>query len=298
MESYLLLFSLGAIALKLTLLVLRPKAIINADRWLLCFFVGLLLANAVEALVIAMLDMPGVMVVMVKAYYLACGLSLLGVTVYSVSLVANSFKWTKPITLALFAIYCGVVLFPGAGLAGVEKLGFSYTRIPGDYYPFIPLILFAGLATVALSLWRAHRGASSSGRRKAMTLALSCLPLVVASVVVIGLMVFGFRINATFIISGASIITLWVLVLVDSNKRQETLLTYIPGSRENKLAMKMVAIFQAQSGGLDQSIKDIKSELIDYILEEEGDNKSKAAKRLGISRQTLYRYAAEKNNKP
>ena len=191
--------------------------------------------------------------------------------------------WVPPLTFS-YCVTLFAVLVPGVGLDGWEYIGYTGTRIPGDYYYLIQL----GIVIPALSIPIASainiKQANVTQRQFGYVHLLCFAPIVVAVVLVAALMQAGLKINASAILSLAVCIPLWLLLYANSSAKRFALLCFVPFSPENKRARGLLKLIFSPTGGMKEQLKEIEKSMLIEALIKAGGNKTEAAKILGVSR--------------
>ncbi len=283
--------SIFALALKLTIFWFGRRSLTTASIWLWIFFVGLFGMNLIELIGFYYVKYaPDKGLLELRLYYIFAELMLVSLCALSLE---NAGKLTTPIrnTLILFFIICAApLIIPGAAITGFKNIGYSITRIPGPYYFIVQLgILLPLLGSIIASVYYSFNAKTYSEKRKSQILFIACSPFLVSIIIIMVLMQTGVKINAAVILSLMINITLLILIYTEHKENQYKFMSIIPRTREHEFIKKLSHIVTDPTIGLKRGRELIEKEMIYEALISTEGNKIKAAKLLGISRQTLHR---------
>lgn len=285
--------SISAIAIKLIMVWYGRDMIRKANFWLWAFLAGLFAQNSVELLTF-MFPYTGegsTSMHLLQWYYLSSLVSstaFLALSLHLASLLNRKMAYT---VVGLFCLGALVVMLPHVALQGVQSIGYSITRIPGDYYWVLQIILVGAVVGGTLVLvWTTYSGKAWVARRRSLALLVGASPIIVASLLVMALMQAGFSINATIIVSLSVNVLLGVLIYTEYEHGLFKFLSFVPSTRENKLARSATrAAWEVHTGSLNNAVNAFEQAIIVDALEKSNGNKTMAADLLGISRTTLRR---------
>jgi hypothetical protein len=289
----LLLPSLSAIIIKLLILWFGWSSIKKSNLWFWLFLVGLLGINVSELILLisagsnASVELYSILIF----YYLSAVMSSMAY----LGLALQFAGWLTGLTrlillLSSFAVAL-LLLVPGLVIAGVENIGYSFTRVPGPMY-WVVQFYIGGTLTASLSLlaFAARKERTGISSRRAMALLIATSPTAICVICVVLAMQLGFQINATVLVSFMINILLAVLVYTEYELRLFRFLSVFPKTEENRMIKRMIkTLIEANTSGLQSAVNEFEVFLIQNALQEANNNKSVAADMLRISRATLRR---------
>jgi len=187
------------------------------------------------------------------------------------------------------------IVLPVGVLDGVESIGYSLTRIPGDQYWMFQLIFLGGVLVGFVALIHTvtsdKLGRGALQKRKAKALLIGTMPIILVSFVVAVLMQLGFAVNYSVVGTFAIIFLLWVLIIVEHKENLYGFLGKVPTTSEYNLSIKLnraIANFD-----LEKIQRLTEEALIPEAISRCNGNLTHAAKLLGVSRNTLSRRIAQ-----
>ena len=291
--------SIAALALKLLLFWYGRKSLTSASIWLWAFFAGLFGMNFIELMGFHYINKADKGFAWLTWYYLLAEFTFLSLLALALENARRLTTITKYTLAACGAAGALPLLIPGAALAGAESIGYSVTRIPGPYYFVVQLGILGPIAAtiIVAGFYANHK--DDATKRKSQILLISCSPIFLTVFIIMGLMQFGYKINASVILSLMINLTLLILIYTERKERQFKFMAFIPNSRENAFVSNLTKLVSDPSIGLDKGRMLIEQEMIREALILTDGNKVKAAEMLGVSRQTLTRRLneAEKEKK-
>ena len=198
-------------------------------------------------------------------------------------------KWWAPPLIILYCATLFAIVVPGVGIAGMEHIGYTGTRIPGNYYFIIQIgIVVPALLIPAVSIFNIKRGEPQ--QRQAAYVHLACFtPIVIAVIFVFLLMLAGLKINGAAILSLAVCIPVWVLLYSRCSTNRYILLTRIPLTPERKLLEHLRRTIATPTSGMDEKLETIEKNMLLAAVAKADGNRSEAARILGIGRSKLLR---------
>ena len=285
--------SVSAIAIKLLILWLGRKSLANVDFWAWTFFMVLFGMNLTELIGFVFQEVLSndARLLFLIAYYgftIVAGLSFLAIA------MKISGDLSRPVAHLIFAtmvVGLTVLLLPNVGLLGIQSIGYSYTRIPGPYYWVLQIIILGGwLLGLCMLIHTLRRGKDWIPRRRAFAMLIATTPTGLGLVLVIILMQIGFKINATLMFSISTNFLLGVLIYTEYEFRLFHFLSSVPKTEENKLVCSIINnLASSRTYNLSRLSSEFEKLLIENALGSHKYNKTKTAKSLGISRNTLRR---------
>lgn len=294
-------FSITAMLIKLGLLSFSRTWLSLKNRWFFGLFIGLLGINIFELCCILYVTPNQLALSFLKAFHLSClfAASMLLGLILRIQGKASS-SATGVIVFLLLASSTAVIL-PGAGIAGVQSLGHSITRVAGPFYWVFQLtFLFFLAAAVSLLAREVWVGEPHGVRRRSKALLMAAAPFFLGGPSVVVLMQLGFQVNAVATASFTIILFLLAFIITESEvvsvsaepkeDRLSRLLSLWPATSEFKLTAHVrKAICEREKTGFQAGMETFEKAIISDILRSCNGNKSIAAKQLGISRTTLRR---------
>lgn len=184
------------------------------------------------------------------------------------------------------------ILIPGVVLEGVTNVGYSLTRVKGDYYFLFVIIFIGGIVLGYATLgYIKITNKELLATRRATALLIGTLPIVIVSVVIVFLMQLGFKLNLSLFGEFASLFLLYVLIISEQKEQLYSFLAKVPSTKEYALNKKIsAAIATHDLSGLKNLIEEA---MIPEALQISEGNVSQAAKLLGVSRNTINRRLKE-----
>ena len=290
--------SILALALKLTIFWFGRHSMKTASIWLWLFFTGLFGMNLSELATFYYVTQPQAGFFWLSTYYIAAQLAFFSLFALALDNAHKLYKYTVYLLLVAFTGVALPSIIPGAGLAGVESIGYSITRIAGPYYFIVQLgILVPLLAAMLISIYFSIRATSQNSKRRSQILLISCLPIFVSVIVIMALMQVGYKINASVVLSLMITFTLMILIYTEHKERQYKFMSLIPATREHRFIKRLSHVITDPTTTLQSGRECIEQEMIREALIIADGNKVRAASMLGISRQTLQR-KLDSNNSP
>lgn len=281
--------SVLALSLKVLLLAANGSSFKNARTSVQAFFGSLLALNLVEIFYFFYANETHHMLLL-RLYYLFALTSALSMAAYGMS-AFQDLKWlTKSVVTICLVPTVLAIFIPNAGLAGVESIGYSITRIPGKYYFVIQFGLLSSVIFAFSALYATYKNAKEhTEQRRSLVFMLSIVPCIITALLVITMMQMGVRINGSVFMSLAVCVTLWALMYTEKKENVFHLLAKVPRSDEWKSMQELSRFFADPALGLKEAKRLLESEMVNRAMQVTGQNREKAAQLLGVSRQTLYR---------
>ena len=208
----------------------------------------------------------------VKLFYASCFIGLTGLLSQAVKNSGRKLSGSlllPGVLLSLCILTTATMVFTDAYVTGIEKISYSYTRVPGEYYVLIQLYLFSlCFATLAFLVSGTVNTSDRLSSAKSRVLLISISPILLFGMGLILLMQAGIKINASM---AFPLFISYFLVMLTHIEKEESLLSMlmkIPFSKER------------------QSLKQISAEVKQFIInaelartEESGTTKTKEALR-------------------
>ena len=213
--------------------------------------------------------------------------SLLALSLENAHILSRKVKIALIICLAIAML---PLLIPGAALAGAQSIGYTITRVAGPLYLVVQIGILAPLIlSVLISIYYSRNHVVHSARRKSQILLFACSPIYAAIFTIILLMQLGVQLNAVVIASLMTTITLLILLDTEHREHQYRFMSMIPRTWESQFVKELTRTIADSEGGIAKGRRMMEQEMIREALIVARGNRVKAAKMLGISRQTLQR---------
>lgn len=296
--SYLALSSIVALLIKFSLFWVGKGALFKDNRPLAIFLVALCASNIAELMIFMNMDHPQYLFGILQAYYAAAIIAAASLFYLSIHVTHRNLYFAA-ISFAIALLIVILTFIPGVTLSGFQSIGYSITRVPGEYFSLLQVYL-VGIALLSLGLliYGAIKSSDRMVNKRSLVLLISVAPLIFFTVTITIALSFGFKFNATVVNSMATSLMLVILIYCEKHYRLFRFLSYVPYTHEyelrtraGKLVDKMIQeLFDSRS---PVNLKDIRNEfetsLIQLAIESTGGNKTHAAKLLGIGKATLHR---------
>ncbi|MGH1426647.1 MAG: hypothetical protein ACRBEE_01810 [Arenicella sp.] len=228
-----------------------------------------------------------------RMYYACLAGALAGMCVYS-TLVSKP-EWhqtTTKVVTVVFTLFCSTVMLTPLVIKGELPLGNFVTAIKGDYYFLFQVISITAVAFTLFILFKACFFAQSTHQkiRSAYILA-SLIPAIIIGLTVLGLMYIGVEINAMAVLPIGTTLILLITLKAENHHNMTDIRMYLPLSKERKVSQDLINVMSEYSvSGTDYktTVREIEKILFNYSYEKADFCKSTTAKRMNISRSTLY----------
>lgn len=291
--AFLIVPSLTAILIKLLIFWLGRNSIKNISPWVCLFLIGLFGANFIELISFIFLNVAADWVVkfFLTAYYGFLVVCSVGFLAIACELTGKFNKRNSRLIAFLMLAGLLVLVVPGAGLNGFESIGYSFTRIPGDFYWVLQFVIPGGwLIGLTILFQHMKKGEDWYSKRRAYALLLATSPAGIGILFVAILMQLNYQINATLVISVTTNFFLAVLIYTEYEYRLFRFLSCVPATEENKIIKQAAKVLScANNSKLAVVVSDFEKILIEDSLRKHGYNKMQTANFLGISKTTLNR---------
>ena len=280
----------------------RPNA--KKNRALITLLCALLVMNLVEFSSFFLLDRPEAVKLLMHAFYFTAAFAAAAILNLFLDLTGNTKNHLTTFNWVLAAVIAALTLIPGFVIAGVENIGYSFTRIPGAFYNVWSVYIVSTLLfSVILLLNGYSRSNDALQRRRCLAVLIGLFPFVCIAICVTFMLLAGVKINATVLLSCSVIFFLIALIYSEQRLDLFQLLGRVPFTEEyalrSELTDQLRQIELNAFGGSDQpslkdQIKKIEALYIDLAIVANDGNKTHAAAALGISNATLHRKATRK----
>ncbi len=290
--------ALFALMIKLGVLTLSTKGVSKSP---LFFTMVLFFACHNVAEVLGILEFfNGERLTQVLRWYYLMTIGALGVMVLYAADISNiSRKWGganlrifNVCVITLTSALAILIMFTNALVAGSESLGYIMTSVRGPAYLLFPLFAILSFCLVVSLLVYGYKNAESHRDEisSAYTL-LALAPVVIASFVLMGLMVFGVRINATAVLPITTALFLVIMLKTERQHRIIDIRRHIPYSLERKTSAQIMEIFSKYASdevNYRDGLAEIEKLLVLHKHDKHRGNVSSTASSMEIPRSSLY----------
>lgn len=276
----------------------------KANGALVLLLGALLVLNLIEFCSFFVLDRPLEVICLMHGYYFTAAFAAAAILNLFLCLTGNAANHLTKFNWALATVICVMSLAPGVVIAGVENIGYSFTRIPGSFYMVWPVYIVSALIFGVVLLLRGYKSSKDLlQRRRCLAILIGLLPIICSTIGIIFLMVAGVKINATVVLSSAIVFFLVALIYSEQRYGLFKILASVPFTEEYALRNELATLIRKiESSAFDNTdgpsfkahIKRIESLYVDLAILANGGNKTHAAASLGISSATLHRKATRK----
>lgn len=228
----------------------------------------------------------------IRCYYVVSLFALSFVIFYAAEISGRSAAKVRAFVWPPVAIVSLLILGTDFIVAGTQSIGYIRTALPGQYYQVFQLLALVLQLSLPLMLGLAYfRSTDSVTRTQCAYTLVAMLPIFLGSIILIGLMALGIRVNAACLMP--IFITFFVLLTTynESKHRLIDVRRFVPFSPERKAANKIMDIYtryERDQLSYRDAISDIERLLVMSKYEKSGGNASATAKQLGMPRTSLY----------
>lgn len=215
-------------------------------------------------------------------YYITT-LYILHLTLMLVMQVSGyNLRWPGYTTFAIATMLSVLIVGSDTVISGYQSIGYSLTRIPGDYYWCFQLYALSCLSLIVGFLVRGCiNKVSPITQVKSIYFLLSLLPILMVGYSTIFLMQLGFPINASALIPIASVSFVACIVYTTRKHELFDIRIIIPGTAEFKSLIDAFKISNDGANNLRPRLRTLESLMIKQALQVSDGNQSLAAKQLG-----------------
>ena len=279
------------------------RRLINKNWPILLFFLGVLGMSFLEFSSYAGIVGPSLF--SIKLWYAFCSITFSGILILSMKISGIvSFQAHR---MHIFVVMCSIaystlMLSTNSMIQGIQSIGYSATRIPGDLY-FITQ--FYAAALIALTLFCLTTGTKvtedNSDKKRARVLLYSTSPFLFIFLALLLLMAIGVKVNASVIIPLATTYMLLVLVITEQKESLFSLLLKIPFSKERKSYKQITQMIEdflsntdnGEQVSLKTLISNIEQQVVSMAVQMSNGSQVKAASLLNVSASSICRKKKE-----
>ena len=188
-------------------------------------------------------------------------------------------------SLALYAFSSDSVI------SGVEDIGYSLTATKGHNYLLfqylIPVFLLFSLCLMLYG-FRKHKEYSKKAACLISTFAL--LPIILTIILVILIMTFGVKINASGLLPLSTSLFLFILIKFEAQHQLIDVRRFIPFSPERQLSnefMKVSSLYSTNQINYKSFCEEVQKISLKYKLDQNNGNVSQTSRSMGMHRSTV-----------
>ncbi len=282
-----------ALLLKISLVIYGRKAFVRdkTTTTLFALLFTLTVCSVIEIIGYQGMDESPILEILLRIYY--SSMTMVLALILQLCMLTVSPNPTRDLTilnLGLASILCYVALFTELVISGVTSIGYSVTRVPGEFYwlgQVYPLLMLA--TSLATLIYRYRKSLDQFTKLKIVYILIALFFLALPIIIVVTLMALGFAINASFIFSTGVIMFLpWISYSMRS-KDLFDVRVWLPFSKRKALRKALNNELVVARDGKEMSAKERKNNherviilkaLLDYT---DLSNQKEIAKKIGIS---------------
>lgn len=258
--------------------------------WLIGFFA---VHNLSEFAVISTFSDGNISVYLLKFYYVAALFSLAYMCIYATSVGSEEKHNTfNVMAISLAAVLSFLVLSTDLIIGGAVSVGYTVSAIKGSYYYIFQMAALLGFALIFSTLLRRYLSSTDNATQlKCFYAALSLSPVIVISIIVIGMMQAGYQYTGAILLPFSSTFFLLLVVLTEKNSDLIRIRYKLPFSNRRASEKQFLAVFRSHMNdelGLSETKAELEKLLIQSALDSSHGNVTRAAEKLGIKRSTFY----------
>ncbi|OMH30315.1 helix-turn-helix domain-containing protein [Motiliproteus sp. MSK22-1] len=293
-----------ALVIKLWLFVRARGVLLKENTVLGLFLASLFFLNLCELTLFSYINDISRAGLVLLLYYVALFFTVTSLVNLSARLSGLSTFYLPRVYYSSVGLLAAFLFGSDALIAGAQSIGYSITRVPGEYYWIVQAYVITGLL---LSLTLLTIGTIKQSqhflRRRCLVVLLGFLPTILAFISVVVLMQLGYKVNATVLVSLTITFFLVVLILTESKSAQFNLLRWVPFTQEriqfkNSYALILEALGHThyqEPIKLKEKLQQIEEQIIKLAVQSTDGNQARAAAQLGISKSTLNRKLKNKD---
>ena len=228
-----------------------------------------------------------------KVYY-ACLLGVVaGMCVYVTKNTQP--RWANFVTkctLILFPTLCCLTLFSSTIVNGFMPLGALVTASKGNFYFLFQFTSTTSIIyTFTLLIKSCFFADTTEIKIRSAYILASFAPALIIALVVLALMIFGIQVNAIALLPIGTTLLVFITLKAESNHSVTDIRMYLPFSKERRTSQDLIQImsdYSVSEKEYKKTVNEIERVLLKYSYEKSKYCKSTTAKKLNVSRSTLY----------
>lgn len=236
---------------------------------------------------------------LLRWYYVMSVFTLSVITYYAATVSRQGAELSSGRDKAIIVgLLISAVLLSGAFLlsdfivAGSTSLGFVMTAIKGPgYVLFEAFSLLCFIVIVAFLLHGYKKAQNQTAEIKCLYTLLALTPILIAGVVLVALIGFGYDVSAAMVMPLASALFLVILLVGEQTHRLVDIRRHIPFSLERRTTAKINDIFSAYSRdelNYRDALNEIERMLVVHKHQKHNGNVSSTAASMELPRSSLY----------
>ncbi len=229
---------------------------------------------------------------LIKSYYLLATVCLALVILYVVRATEQNYKWLVPMLATIVIGMSALIMFSSLVIADVKLYSYASTAVPGVMYwlwQLVALVLLIGVCL--LSVLGYCKAKNHQVEIRSVYVGCALAPLILFSVIILGLMFMGFQVTAVVSTSIGSSLFVVIMLASEYQHKLTDVRRFIPWSNERRSSRKIMEIFSGYSRDeLDyrDAVSEIERLLVLHKYDKNQGNASETAGKMGIPRSSLY----------
>lgn len=296
MENIFVLPSVIALALKMVVFWRARTSYSSASPYAIIILAALFCANFIEFLGFCFFGYFSQNVeytlIPITIYYAALASFSFAILALSLSTVNLLTRLTFLVFVCVWGAAIIALFTPGFVIAGIESVGYVFTRIKGPAYAVGPLaFLVPNFIAFFVLVYGVIKKVGDIRTESAALLGV-LLPILIVQIVIVALMAFGVVVNMAIYLSFASVISVAALVSADAKFVGFKLLAFLGGGDEHTY-LSILHKMYSEDLTLKQAAKISDYAIVVRALRRCEDDMKKAEVVLGVSRSTIKRRIAD-----
>ncbi len=263
------------------------------------FFTGVLGISLIEFFTYSSLISPSVL--SMKLFYVFCSIALAGLL--SLAMKHSGIKklnniYSKYINVILCVSFSSLMIFSSTMVQGIESIGYSVTRIPGDLYFITQFYALFLIVTIIFCLIKGAKSPENNfDKKRSKVLLFSTTPFLIIFMLLLFIMAVGIKVNASLIVPLATTYMLLVLINTERKENLFALLLKIPYTSENKSFKKITSNIEyflsetdlGNTASLKSLTNTIEQQIVSIAVQMSNGSQIKAASLLKVSASSICR---------
>ncbi len=267
------------------------------SRYFIALLVTLTIANIVELLGYPYFHLvetlPDVMTFFLKIYYVTLIFLFSFLLQITIAIVRrkSSFRFSIP-NLTLAVLFSCFMFATDLFVSGVESIGYTITRVPGEYYYVFQIYALVMLfSSIGVCIYGYFSAGNHYSKIQCTYVILSVVMMSTPIFLAMAAMSLGMRVNAAVILPIGVSLFLIILTYALNAKGIYNLRVWIPGTQMFKLYLSLHKEFMIYPDGTNLTAKERnqrneKRFLIEALIKADG-NQGQAARNLNISQSSM-----------